>query len=116
MKKIFLFLGVCFFFFGCTVGERRVGESKSWDSRLGQVKTGVTTEDQLIQLMGPPSLMDVKNMSNRTVYYYWMERLQNKSLYLFFYNHWDIDVQYDRAMFVFEKGVLQSYGTSRNVQ
>jgi len=112
MSKINLVLFLLpLFFMGCTMGNREVGTSKQWSFDKIQLKT--TTEKQLLEVFGPPSLIDIKSMKDRTVYYYWVERLKNKSLYLFVYNYWNVDIKYDRAMFVFNKeGILEYYGVS----
>ncbi|BBM85246.1 hypothetical protein [Candidatus Uabimicrobium amorphum] len=114
--RILCFMMMIIFISGCTFGERRVGSSDKWQSAISQVKVKQTTEAELIQIFGPPALTDVKTIKDHVVYYYWMEKLKNRSLYLFVYNYWDIDIQYDRAMFVFKDGVLQSYGISRDVE
>jgi hypothetical protein len=101
------------FLLGCTMGYRNVGTSHKWQTIEHQIKIGVTTESDLLKSLGPPSLMDMRSMSGKTIYYYWMERLKNRSLYLLLYNYWDVDIKYDKAMFIFNKnGVLEYYGIS----
>lgn len=110
MKTSLVFLA-CVVLLGCTMGSRDVGASQQWSFEKIQINT--TTEKQVLELFGPPSLIDIKSMKDRTIYYYWVEKLKNRSLYLLFYNYWRIDIQYDRAMFIFNKnGILEYYGVS----
>lgn len=115
VRKIIVLLVICAFFAGCTMGYRNVGTPDKWQQIKASLKIGVTTEANLLELLGPPSLMDVRHMKKQKVYYYWVERLKNKSIYLLVYNYWRVDIKYDRAMFVFdENGLLKYYGISMN--
>jgi outer membrane protein assembly factor BamE (lipoprotein component of BamABCDE complex) len=117
MGKNILFAIIVLLLAGCTMGKRQVN---SLDLRniQGKLVIGVTTEQQLLEILGPPSLVDMRTMNGRTIYYYWAEKLRNKSLYLGVYNYWNVDIQYERAMFVFDnqKGVLENYGISKEKQ
>ncbi len=112
MSKIhFLLFFIPLFLLACTIGSREVGTSKQWS--FDKIQLNITTEKQVLESFGPPSLIDIKSMKERTIYYYWVEKLKNKSLYLFVYNYWNVDIKYDRAMFIFNKdGILEYYGVS----
>jgi hypothetical protein len=96
---------------GCVASRGDVGVSNQWRADLGRFEDGVSTQDNVLEFLGPPS--QLIPLEGRVVYYYVLERSEGRDLYLILYNRRRDEVFYDRAIFFFdEKGVLERHSYS----
>ena len=71
----------------------------------------IVVED-VLNALGPPSQLIA--LQDETVYYYMLEEARTKIMILILYNQARARVNYDRAMFIFDKqGLLTKYSLSR---
>lgn len=107
MGIIALFLSSCF-----TVSDQQ-GVDNLWreESRAQSISEGKTTQNEIIKLFGPPS--QIINLDTGSVFYYLLQEKRGKGAFLLIYNFKTERVNYDRAIFFFNKdGVLTDYGFS----
>jgi outer membrane protein assembly factor BamE (lipoprotein component of BamABCDE complex) len=96
---------------GCAQYENKRGVDVAWQPEaLGELEKGVTTRQQVLELLGPPS--QVISLQDETVLYYLFEQSVGEGLILIVYNTLSVDTQYDRAIFFFdEHDVLSDYAS-----
>ena len=89
-------------FFSCRV---------AWQEPIiAQFKTGVTQRQQVLDALGPPS--QIIALEEETVLYYLFEKTQGEGYILIVYNQFDLNTDYDRAVFFFDKNeVLTDYSS-----
>ncbi len=72
---------------------------------------GTTTEQDILNTLGPPSQLIALN--DEVVYYYMLEKTKKRTMIFFFYNTTRQKVTYDRAMFIFDQaGALKKFSLS----
>jgi hypothetical protein len=75
----------------------------------------VTKQADVSKVLGPPS--QIIALGDEVVYYYMREYKTGRALILLFYNQLEKDIEYDRAIFIFDKnGVLKQYSYSPESQ
>ena len=117
MHRIFLLrtlvISVLIFSSGCASWESDKGVEALWRStEQDQWKPGITTDADLIKALGPPS--QIINLDNQSVYYYLREKNRGKGYIFIIWNQTTQVVEYDRAIFFFDKkGVLLKYSYSK---
>ena len=85
---------------GCSIANRRAGIPNRWQDEQAAFKVKTTTEQDVLNLLGPPShLMEIHE---RTVFYYLLEKDHTEGLYLGVFNYTDTDARFDRAIFIFD--------------
>lgn len=107
-----LLLGICVVFHGCASVKAERGTENLWrDPAVASWDVGKTTEQDVLNALGPPSQLIA--LQDETVYYYMLEEARTKIMILIVYNQARARVNYDRAMFIFDKqGVLTKYSIS----
>ena len=87
----------------CSVSSRRAGVDNQWRQPgvLESFEEGKSTSTDVLDAFGPPS--QLINLGDRTVYYYLLEKNDTAGLFLVFYNSTDTLIDYDRAIFFFDK-------------
>ncbi len=87
---------------GCASYSGDNGVENRWRSEQApEWEVGVTTEQDVVALLGPPS--QLINLGEQTVYYYLREHRSGKGLVLLIYNWGYQKLTYDRAVFFFDK-------------
>jgi outer membrane protein assembly factor BamE (lipoprotein component of BamABCDE complex) len=77
-------------------------------------KPGKTTDADVIKVLGPPS--QIITLGDQSVYYYLREKNRGKAYIFILWNQTTQSVEYDRAIFFFDKkGVLLKYSYSKPV-
>ena len=72
---------------------------------------GVTTQSDVLQLLGPPS--QLIGMNNQTVFYYLTEKSSGRGALFILWNQVNVESKYDRAIFFFDSdGVLEEFAFS----
>ena len=109
---IFIFGILLFQVTGCfsTSGEK--GVVNKWrDPELPVIVGGVTTQSEILELLGPPS--QIIDMGDQNIFYYMLEKSVSKGTFLIIFNWKDAKVTYDRAIFFFnDQGILTDYAFS----
>lgn len=97
---------------GCASYSGDNGVENVWRSEhTPEWKIGETTEQDVAEVLGPPSQLIALNDQN--VYYYLREHRAGKGLILLIYNWGHQKLTYDRAVFFFDKkGTLTKYSYS----
>jgi len=97
---------------GCAQISRTSGVENTWrDPQVG-FHNGVTTQDEVLDQLGPPS--QIIALPDRTVFYYLFEKTNGKLLFLILYNQATTSITYDRAIFFFNLDhILEHYALSR---
>ena len=95
----------------CAQYENKRGVEVSWQDGVATgLERGSSTRQDTLELLGPPS--QVISLESGTVLYYLFERSRGDGLILIVYNRFNVDTQYDRAVFFFdENDVLTDYAT-----
>ena len=97
---------------GCIKGDHSTGVNNLWRTPGISFAIGETTEQQVLDALGPPSQLIA--LEKYTVYYYLLEQSDKKGLITIIYNANTQKVVYDRAIFFFDsKGVLHHWSTSK---
>ena len=87
---------------GCATYTDNRGIEVSWDAAsVADFEVGTTTRNDVLSRLGPPS--QVIDLEDETVLYYLYERTTGNGLVLVVYNRFDMDTQYDRAVFFFDE-------------
>lgn len=95
----------------CIRSERTAGVNNLWRKPGTEFVQGVTTEQQLLDALGPPSQLIA--LKQYTVYYYMLEQSNDDGMITIVYNTSKESVVYDRAVFFFdENGVLHHWSKS----
>ena len=97
---------------GCASYSGDNGVENRWRSKdAPDWKVGVTTEQDVADVLGPPS--QLINLDDQVVYYYLREHRSGKGLILLIYNWGYQKLTYDRAVFFFDQnGKLTKYSYS----
>lgn len=100
-----LVLGLLLIVSGCSRTDSTAGVENLWRAQGFEVTEGVTTEEDLLAELGPPS--QIINLGDETVFYYLSEAFRSDRLLLIVYNTATRVTRYDRAIFFFDRsGVL----------
>ena len=93
---------------GCAQISKKAGVENRWRDQHIVLQEGVTTQQQVLAQLGPPSQLIA--LPAKTVFYYLFEETKGRLLFLILYNQADTDITYDRAIFFFNKdGILETY-------
>ncbi len=109
---IFTFI-IALLFSSCFTVSDQQGVDNLWreESRAQDITEGITNQNEIIKLFGPPS--QIINLDTGSVFYYLLQEKRGKGAFLLIYNFKTERVNYDRAIFFFNKdGVLTDYGFS----
>lgn len=86
---------------GCSIADRRAGVRNNWRTiNVSQFVKGQTTEQQVMDALGPPSY--VIPLGKRVMFAYFLEESHTVGLNLVVYIQRDTVVRYDRAAFFFD--------------
>lgn len=98
---------------GCASVNAERGIESTWrDPNLAKWEVGKTTQQDVLDALGPPS--QLISLHEETVFYYLLEEARTKVMILILYNRAKSNVTYDRAMFIFDKqGVLTKFSISQ---
>jgi outer membrane protein assembly factor BamE (lipoprotein component of BamABCDE complex) len=97
---------------GCAQISKKAGVENRWRDHNIVLQEGVTTQQQVLAQLGPPS--QIIALSAKTVFYYLFEETKGRLLFLILYNQANTDITYDRAIFFFNKdGLLEAYAFSK---
>jgi len=97
----------------CFTLSDQQGVDNLWreESRVENIKVSETTQNEIIELFGPPS--QIINLDSGAVFYYLLQEKKGRGMFLLLFNFKDEQVSYDRAIFFFDKkGILTDYGLS----
>jgi hypothetical protein len=95
----------------CIRSERTAGVNNLWRRPGTQFTAGKTTEQQLLDALGPPSQLIA--LKQYTVYYYMLEQSNDDGMITIVYNSSKEKVIYDRAIFFFDaEGLLHHWSKS----
>jgi outer membrane protein assembly factor BamE (lipoprotein component of BamABCDE complex) len=105
-------LFVAFATTGCAEISKKAGVENRWRDQNIVLQEGVTTQQQVLAQLGPPS--QIIALPAKTVFYYLFEETKGRLLFLILYNQANTDITYDRAIFFFNKdGILETYAFSK---
>jgi hypothetical protein len=97
---------------GCVKSDHTTGVNNLWRDPGVTFMTGVTTEQEVLDALGPPSQLIA--LKEYTVYYYLLENSKKKGLITIIYNANKENVVYDRAIFFFDSsGILHHWTSSK---
>jgi hypothetical protein len=104
--------GVLLILAGCASYSGDNGVENRWRSKdTPDWVVGETTEQDVVDILGPPS--QLINLNEDTVYYYLREHKSGKGLFLLIFNWGYQKLTYDRAIFFFDmEGRLTKYSYS----
>lgn len=108
-----IFIGSVIFLSGCFTLSDQQGVDNLWreESKTEAIEEGKTTQNDVIQLFGPPS--QIISLDSGSVFYYLLQEKKGRGMFLLLFNFKNEVVSYDRAIFFFDKsGVLTDYGFS----
>ena len=100
---------------GCTSFGSTDGVETVWrEIPVERFEKGVTTQAEVLELLGPLSQLIALN--EQTVFYYLTEKTSGKGKIFIVYNQIDASSKYDRAIFFFDRdGTLQEFAYSKEV-
>jgi len=104
----------CFLFLiGCVRFSSQQGVANTWrDKSSPEFASGKTTQGEVLEALGPPS--QILSLHSGTVFYYLREFGQGHAMVFLLYNEGSTRVQYDRAVFFFDKKeVLTDFAYSK---
>lgn len=109
-------LALCAAALGCASLNSERGTENLWrGADAAQWQPGTTTEQDILDVLGPPSQLIALN--DEVVYYYMLEKTKKRTMIFFVYNTVRQKVAYDRAMFIFDQaGVLKKFSLSPVVE
>lgn len=109
-------LVLCAMAAGCASLNSERGTENLWrEADAAQWQPGTTTEQDILDTLGPPSQLIALN--DEVVYYYMLEKTKKRTMIFFVYNTVRQKVVYDRAMFIFDQaGVLKKFSLSPVVE
>jgi len=97
---------------GCAQISRTSGVENNWRKPQVVFHNGVTTQDEVLDQLGPPS--QIIALPDRTVFYYLFEKTDGNLLFLILYNQATTHITYDRAIFFFNQHhILERYALSQ---
>jgi outer membrane protein assembly factor BamE (lipoprotein component of BamABCDE complex) len=100
---------------GCMSKRGEMGVRNYWrDPSLPAFEKGRTTESDVMKALGPPS--QVIALQDQTLFYYLREQSQTSAMFLLVYNQTRQQINYDRAIFYFNKdSVLADFAYSKEI-
>jgi len=102
MTRFILIATITLLLGACAQYENQRGVDVTWDPAvLKTMSPGQTTREDVLRQLGPPSQLIALN--DESVLYYLYERSKGNGLLLLVYNRFQVDTQYDRAVFIFDK-------------
>ncbi len=119
MTKRAVCIGVCFGLLvlgvGCATRQSQMGVRNAWrDASAPPFEKGRSTQADVMAALGPPS--QIIGLADQTVFYYLREQAKTKGLFLVVYNQTKESVDYDRAIFFFDRqGILTNFAYSAEV-
>jgi hypothetical protein len=97
---------------GCAQISKKAGVENRWREQNIIFQEGVTTQQEVLTQLGPPS--QIIALPAKTVFYYLFEETKGRLLFLVLYNQANTRITYDRAIFFFNTdGVLETYAFSK---
>ena len=110
--SVILLLGGVLLSAGCSNWDGYAGVDNIWRAEdAPEWKTGETTAEEVVTFLGPPS--QLIPLHDETVFYYMREGRDGKALMLLVWNTGTQTMEYDRAIFFFDKkGVLKNFAYS----
>jgi hypothetical protein len=98
---------------GCATITKTAGVEPRWRAPQIVLQAGVTTQQDVLTQLGPPSQLIA--LSAHTVFYYLFEEAKGRLFFLILYNQATTEITYDRAIFFFNPaGVLDTYAFSKH--
>lgn len=86
---------------GCAQFDSERGVRVNWDpTTLNSFTRGVSTRAEVMAALGPPS--QLVSLGDETVLYYLNESTRGRGLTLLVYSRFEVDANYDRAVFIFD--------------
>ncbi len=112
---VWVFLAPGLLIAGCVNYGSVDGVSNIWrEIPVEQFQQGVTTQSDVLELLGPPSQMIA--LHNQTVFYYLAQKSKGQGKIFIVWNQAREENLYDRAIFFFDtEGVLQEVSYSEEV-
>ena len=101
------------FLSGCFTLSDKQGVDNLWreQAKIEAIEEGKTTQNEVIELFGPPS--QIINLDDGIIFYYLLQEKRGRGMFLLLFNFKNEVVSYDRAIFFFDnEGVLTDYGVS----
>ena len=98
---------------GCASYGATDGVENLWrDVPADAFEKGVTTQADVLELLGPPS--QLISLKNQNVFYYLTEEMSGEGKIFIVWNQASAKSKYDRAIFFFDtNGVLQEFSFSK---
>ena len=97
---------------GCAEISKKAGVENRWRDQNMVLREGVTTQQEVLAQLGPPS--QIIALPAKTVFYYLFEETKGHLLFLVLYNQANTNITYDRAIFFFNSdGILETYSFSK---
>lgn len=97
---------------GCGRFHTEKGIEPAWhDQEAGSFRRGVSTQTEIMALLGPPS--QIISHRDGSIFYYLHEEAVGVGYIFILFNYAKLNTRYDRAIFFFDAaGVLQDYALS----
>jgi outer membrane protein assembly factor BamE (lipoprotein component of BamABCDE complex) len=97
---------------GCGRFHTEKGIEPAWhDQEADSFRKGVSTQTEVMALLGPPS--QIISHRDGSIFYYLHEEAVGIGVVFILYNYAKLNTRYDRAIFFFDAaGVLQDYAFS----
>jgi outer membrane protein assembly factor BamE (lipoprotein component of BamABCDE complex) len=97
---------------GCTRFQTEKGVEPNWHNvDADAFRVGVTTQSDVMTLLGPPS--QIISHQDGSIFYYLHEVAAGTGVIFIVYNQGRLETRYDRAIFFFDaSGVMQDYAFS----
>jgi hypothetical protein len=97
---------------GCAKISKQSGVENRWRDQNVAFQAGVTTQQEVLAQLGPPS--QIIALPHQTVFYYLFEEVAGRLMFLILYNQANTTIKYDRAIFFFKNnGILEEYAFSK---
>ena len=98
---------------GCASYGAVDGVENLWrEVSVDQFQSGVTTQADVLDQLGPPS--QLIRLEDQTVFYYLTQEMSGRGQIFIVWNRIDATSRYDRAIFFFDAdGVLQEFAYSK---
>src|SRR4051794_30085824 len=98
---------------GCVSKRSEMGVENQWRGTPAPTfEKGRSTQSDVMRSLGPPS--QVIALHEQTLFYYLREQSRSKAIYLAIYNQTRQQIDYDRAIFFFNKqGTLTDFAYSK---
>jgi outer membrane protein assembly factor BamE (lipoprotein component of BamABCDE complex) len=86
---------------GCAQYTDKRGVEVTWQPEVVEsFRIGETTRSDVLKELGPPS--QVITLDDETVLYYLYEKREGQGYILIVYNRFEVETEYDRAVFFFD--------------